>query len=181
MARDIVCNNEVDMQKERYSSWYEGREFWFDTRQCKNLFDEHPEQYIRAEVRAEGERAKASEEFREIGEEVLHKSKSHAKEMFSERKNYMADTASGISKALHDASRSLKDEHHEDSARLVDKAAGQFDRFSSRFRNEDTDRLIGDAEEYVRRNPGLSIGGALAAGFLLARFIKSGATETSRY
>lgn len=186
MTKDIVCGNEVDMNGERYRSWHEGQEFWFDTIQCKNLFDEHPEKYLRAQITSEGEFVpegegrRVPEEFREIGEKTLHESKGYAKSMVSERKGYVADTAGGISKALHDASKTLRDEHHDDSARFVDKAADGLDRLSVKFRDEDADRLISDAEDYVRSNPGLSIGGALAAGFLLARFIKSG-SEAGRH
>lgn len=180
MIKDIVCGNDVNMDRERYRSWHEGQEFWFDTRQCKNLFDEHPEKYLRTEVKSESERTKAEDEFSEIGKKTLHRSKGYAKSVVSERKGYVADTAGGISKALHDASKSLKDEHHDDSARLVDRAADELDRLSTKFRDEDADTLISDAEDYVRGNPGLSIGGALAAGFLLARFIKSG-SEVSHH
>lgn len=196
MARDIVCNNEVDMEKERYRSIFEGREFWFDTKQCKNLFDEHPEKYLRNEVSGfipEVESARPAEapgetlespgarDFRDIGEKTLHESKSRAKSMFSERKDYVADNAGSISRALHEASKNLRDEHHDDSARFVDRAADEVERLSRRFRDEDADRLISDAEDYVRGNPGLSIGGALAAGFLLARFVKSGSSESRRH
>lgn len=180
MVRDIVCGNEVDLQDERYRTWHEGQEFWFDSKNCKDLFDKDPGKYLKVEVQAESEVIEGSRKAREIGERAVERSKGHARRYFSEQKGFVSDTAGSISKALHDAARSLKDEQHDESANLVDRAADQLDRFSQRFRDEDTERLMRDAEDYVRSNPALSIGGALATGFLLARFIKSGSEAGRR-
>jgi YHS domain-containing protein/ElaB/YqjD/DUF883 family membrane-anchored ribosome-binding protein len=193
MVKDPVCNNEVDMQKERFSSRHEGREFWFDTRQCKALFDADPEKYIKVEARMgyesghekelprEGGKHEAGERVREAGERTMTKSKSHAKAIFSGRQRDLADTASAVSAALHEASKSLHDRHFDDTARFVDKSAEQIETFSARFRDGDADKAISGAEDYIRERPALAIGGALAAGFLLARFMKSGAPETREH
>lgn len=186
MAKDIVCNNEVDMEKERFRSFHNGREFWFDSIDCKAQFDENPDKYIKVELRGESERAEAGmsepgQKVREIGEKAIERSKSHAKSIFTDRKGDLAETVSAVSHALHETSKSLRDQHYEDTARLVDKSAEQVDSFSGRLRDSDADRIISDAEDYVRQRPAFSIGGALAAGFLLARFVKSGASETVRH
>lgn len=186
MVRDIVCNNEVDMEKERFRSLHNGREFWFDSMDCKSLFDADPDKYIKVELRGEGERVEPratqpGQKVHEIGEKAALRSKSHAKAIFSDRKHDLAETASGISRALHETSKSLRDQHYEDTARFVDKSAEQVDSFSGRLRDRDADQVISDAEDYVRQRPALSIGGALAAGFLVARFVKSGASETGRH
>ncbi|MBI2399846.1 MAG: YHS domain-containing protein, partial [Deltaproteobacteria bacterium] len=132
MAKDIVCNNEIDMGKERFRSWHDGREFWFDSRECKSLFDADPDKYIKVELRAEGERAETratepGQKVHEIGERAVERSKSHAKAIFADRKRDLAETASGISHALHEASKNLRDQHYEDTARFVDKSAEQVD------------------------------------------------------
>lgn len=180
MVKDLVCNNEVDMSKERFSSWHDGREFWFDTSQCKDLFDADPERYIRAGHAERGpEAASGRKRVREAGERVAAESKSHAKAIFSGRKSDIADTASGLSHALREASRDLRGRSYEDTARFVDKSAEQLESFSARFRDKDADKTLSDAEEYIRERPVFAIGGALAAGFLLARFLKSGAGESA--
>lgn len=181
MLRDIVCGNEVDLKKERFMTSYEGQDFWFDSKHCKDLFDKDPGKFLKVEVQAESEVVEGRRKARELGGKAVESYKGHAKSYVSDRKGYVSETAGGISKALHEAARSLRDERHEDSARFVDRAADQLERFSGRFRDEDTERLMGDAEDYVRSNPAVSIGGALAAGFLLARFIKSGSYEAGRH
>jgi len=168
---------------------YGGREFWFDSRECKSLFDADPDKYTKVELsgglgRAEAgktEAARKVHEIGEIGERAVEHSKSHAKAIFSDRKRDLAETVNGISRALHEASKSLHDQHYEDTARFVDKSAEQVDSFSTRLRDRDADRMISDTEDYVRQRPAFSIGGALAAGFLAARFVKSGASETGRH
>lgn len=186
MAKDLVCDNEVDMEKERFRSLYGGREFWFDSRECKSLFDADPEKYTKVELsggpeRVEAGKTEAARKVHEIGERAVGLSKSHAKAIFSDRKRDLSETVDAVSRALHEASKSLHDQHYEDTARFVDKSAEQVDSFSTRLRDRDADHIISDAEDYVRQRPAFSIGGALAAGFLVARFVKSGASETGRH
>lgn len=70
MAKDIVCGNEVDMEKERYNSRYNGQEFWFDSRHCKDLFDQNPGKFVRVEVMAESEVIEAGEKAAEAGKKA---------------------------------------------------------------------------------------------------------------
>jgi hypothetical protein len=39
--------------------------------------------------------------------------------------------------------------------------------------NTDVEQMLEQAESYVRRNPGLVLGGCIALGFALGRFLKS--------
>jgi HSP20 family molecular chaperone IbpA len=56
------------------------------------------------------------------------------------------------------------------------KAADGLERIAERVREQDFSALWYQVESFARRQPGLFLGGAFAAGFALARFVKS-ATE----
>jgi len=47
MAMDPVCGMNVDEQKAPATSEIKGREFYFCSQQCKQKFDQNPEQYVR--------------------------------------------------------------------------------------------------------------------------------------
>jgi YHS domain-containing protein len=46
MTIDLVCGNNVDEQKARFTSEYQGRKFYFCSRMCKSEFDEKPEKFL---------------------------------------------------------------------------------------------------------------------------------------
>jgi hypothetical protein len=58
-------------------------------------------------------------------------------------------------------------------AELMDRAAEQVDRASDYLYENEVKDLVRDLEGFARRRPALFVGGSLAAGFLLARFLKS--------
>lgn len=45
MAKDPVCNMEVDERDAEYTSQYGGKIFYFCSERCREKFEDHPEQY----------------------------------------------------------------------------------------------------------------------------------------
>lgn len=174
-----VCGNDIDLDDIRFQSTYDNDIYWFDSKECKDLFDVGPADYISAKVTPlKGESRKAGQEVKKTGEEVIGKAKSRAKSLFADRKADAADMAGTVSEALRNTSKNLKNRKKDNAARFVDDTADQADRLSGYFRDKDVDQIIDEAEDMVRSRPGLMIGGALAAGFVLARFLKSESPES---
>jgi len=48
MARDPVCDMEIDERNAAATSQFQGRMFQFCSIECKKEFDEKPEEYVRA-------------------------------------------------------------------------------------------------------------------------------------
>lgn len=46
MARDPVCDMEVDERDAAASSYYEGDRYYFCSEDCKQRFDADPERYV---------------------------------------------------------------------------------------------------------------------------------------
>lgn len=176
MTRDIVCDNEVDARKEIFRSWRGGREFLFDSSRCKELFDADPERFMRRE---EGNVREGTEarRVREAGERAATASKMRARALLSARKGEISRAADAISHALHEASRGLMERQYVETAGLVDRSADRIGSFSERVRDAEDGQVLKEAEDYIRERPALATGAALAAGFVLARFMKSGAGE----
>lgn len=84
-----------------------------------------------------------------------------------------------VSDTAHSAASELEDKAPE-FARMVHDVADRANRFADDLRQRDVDEVLDMAWGYARRNPRMFIGGAIAVGFLLARFAKSSAERTSR-
>jgi hypothetical protein len=87
-----------------------------------------------------------------------------------------ADYVALVSRTAHDFAGSLDDKAPE-IARFMHMAADRADRFADEARRKSPDELFEMASDYARRNPRVFFGAAIAAGFLLSRFLKSGAPE----
>ena len=74
MAKDLVCGMEVKEEEAAGSSLYKGKKYYFCSKNCKEKFDENPEEYIKSEER-EKEHVLPEEEMKpETAKE--HKAKS---------------------------------------------------------------------------------------------------------
>ncbi|MGH9904058.1 MAG: hypothetical protein ACRD8U_00580, partial [Pyrinomonadaceae bacterium] len=58
-------------------------------------------------------------------------------------------------------------------AMFARRAAEGLAGFSGSLRQRDVDSLLAQAQDFARRRPAVFLGGALATGFVLARFLKS--------
>lgn len=90
-----------------------------------------------------------------------------------------ADYVRMVSETAHSAASELEEKAPE-FARMVHDVAARANRFADDLRQRDVDEVLDMAWGYARRNPRMFIGGAIAVGFLLARFAKSSAERTSR-
>lgn len=88
-----------------------------------------------------------------------------------------ADQTRRVAEALHATSENLEKENQEGLSQYLREAANGLNRFSNRLTRGDVNGLLQEARDTAKRNPALLLGGAIAAGFLLTRFVKS--TETS--
>ena len=49
----IVCNKKIENKDKNVSTWYKGNIYYFDSKECKVLFDENPTQYVTSEDETE--------------------------------------------------------------------------------------------------------------------------------
>lgn len=117
--------------------------------------------------------AEASEQIGEslgqLGEQVRHQ----AMMRLASGKDQAAEgleTAAGL---LRGAGEQLRALDQPTFARYVDGTAQQFQGWSGTVRERDVSQLVEETERYARRQPALFLGGALALGFLGARFLVS--------
>jgi hypothetical protein len=89
-----------------------------------------------------------------------------------EQKNKAADGLGGIADVFRNAGNELRNEN-ETVAQYVDMASDQLRRFADNIRQRGVADMMGDVNQFARRNPAMFIGGAFLVGFGIARFMKA--------
>jgi ElaB/YqjD/DUF883 family membrane-anchored ribosome-binding protein len=80
---------------------------------------------------------------------------------------------------LRSVGDSLREQGKDQPAKLADQAAERLERAGSWLTESDADRIIGDVEDFARRNPWAVMAGGLALGFAASRVLK--ASSADRY
>lgn len=169
MAHDPVCSGEVN-ESSPWSSTYEEKTYFFTSAECKADFDKDPVRYASQHTGAAKE---AGAKIKEQGQRMASRARTKLGSVIGSQKDKVADGISSLSVALETASQRLREQNQENFAQYTDKAASRVLDFSGYLQTSDPEEIISQAEDYIRRRPAWMIGGALAAGFLMARFLKS--------
>jgi hypothetical protein len=130
----------------------------------------------REQAREVGRQAReAAEEVKQEARAAADQAKEQARSAATRQKDAAAQQMGGWAQALRTASDDLHSRGQDTAAAYVRQAADGLERASGTVRGRDVDELIGSVEDFARRQPVAFIGGAVAAGFGLARFMRSSA------
>jgi len=110
---------------------------------------------------------------------IIGRVRERAAAQLNTQKDRATDGVGNVVQAVRNATRELRDQHHETMAEYIDRTVEQVERFSSRLKNKDVTELVQDAQTLARRQPAIFIGSAFALGLLGARFFKSSAPAES--
>ena len=130
----------------------------------------------REQAREVGRQAReAAEEVKQEARAAADHAKEQARSAAARQKDAAAQQIGGWAQALRTASDDLHGRGQDTAAAYVRQAADGLERACGTVRARDVDELIGSVEDFARRQPVAFLGGAVAAGFGLARFMRSSA------
>jgi ABC-type transporter Mla subunit MlaD len=109
----------------------------------------------------------------EQGRQFIDSAKEQAAGYVDQRKDEVAQSVQGLAQSLRDACKQFDDRPN--IRAFTDSAADGLEQFAENIRSRSFNELFEEVEDVVRRRPGAIAASAMAAGFLLARFIKSSA------
>lgn len=109
------------------------------------------------------------ERARETGDAV----QDRVSEQVDERSTAAGDRAQQTSEAVRDMSGQLRSQGNELGARAADEVATRVERLARYLRESDGDRIMGDLENFGRRQPLVVAAVGLAAGVAAARLLKA--------
>lgn len=94
--------------------------------------------------------------------------------LLNEQKEQMAEQISGVAQALRQSVEHYQQQNEQQAAgRVLEQTATGLDQLSDLLRSGDVDLLLRRTGNLMRQQPALFMGGAVAAGFVLSRFLKS--------
>jgi hypothetical protein len=111
-------------------------------------------------------------EARRAAHEMAQAGREQARSYIDEHRFTAAERIHGMAEALRSTARDLEGRDGQ-SSRFTQGAAERADRFADLLREHDADSLLSEARAMARRSPELFVGGAVTAGLLLGRFLKS--------
>lgn len=118
--------------------------------------------------------AEAADQAKGAAASIAEQARARLNEIVDQQKAAGADRIAGVAKAAHSAAEDL-DKTNPHMARLVRSAADNVDRIAEDVRSRDIGDVFATVAEFGRRQPVAFFGGAVLAGFVLARFFKSDA------
>lgn len=104
--------------------------------------------------------------------------REQATSQLTSQKEQAVDTLETVALLLHQAGEHAQQQDKALVANYVDKAAQQVSSFSESLAQQDVSQILETTKQYARREPMLFVGGALAAGFLGARFLRSSSQQS---
>lgn len=115
----------------------------------------------------------ATELVREQASRAAGQAQHQAQTFLSQQKDVAADHIEGVVKVLHDTVDQLRERSPGAVTEYAERAVGSLDSVAAALREQDVRSLIGQVEDFARRQPVLFLAGSVAVGFALARFLKS--------
>ena len=84
-----------------------------------------------------------------------------------------------VSEVIDEAAQAVERKFGTDYADYAHRASGAVSGLADKVRAKTVDDLIDDTRDFVRKSPGIAIGIAAVAGFMLVRLIKTGLDDVS--
>ena len=84
-----------------------------------------------------------------------------------------------VSEVIDEAAQAIDRKFGEDYGDYAHRASTAVSGFADRVRAKTLDDLIDDTRDFVRKSPGIAIGIAAVAGFMLVRLIKTGLDDVA--
>jgi len=109
--------------------------------------------------------------------ELANRGGEQVKSQLANQKHEAAQRLTPIQTALRETAQQLRKQGQGPVAGYADKTSDGVERVSGYLRETDVDEMVEEARGFARSRPGLFLGGALALGFLGARFLKSSSQE----
>jgi ElaB/YqjD/DUF883 family membrane-anchored ribosome-binding protein len=123
--------------------------------------------------------AQAKEQAQQKADEVKARASDRMRGQLDTRSTEIADQITPFAQALHMAGDHLARQGNASGGKAAHRAGEQAEQLASYLRGSNSDRFLGDIEEFARQRPWAAGGIGAVAGFMGARFVK--ASSESRY
>jgi ElaB/YqjD/DUF883 family membrane-anchored ribosome-binding protein len=124
--------------------------------------------------------ADLGEEARAQVTSLTQQVRQQATNQLNAQKERVVDTLETASLLLHQAGEHAQQQDNALLATYVEKAAQHVGTFTESLAQQDVTQIVQTTKDFARREPMLFVGGALAVGFLGARFLRSSSQQAQQ-
>jgi hypothetical protein len=121
----------------------------------------------------------AKEKAKGQAQQAAGQAKSTLRTQVDQRSTDAGQKVGGFASDVRSVGDQLRQQGKDRPANLADKAAERAERLGNYLERSDGDRILGDVEDFGRRQPWAVIAGGMALGLIASRFLK--ASSSSRY
>jgi hypothetical protein len=132
-----------------------------------------------ATAQAKDKAQEVAGQAQEKAQEAAGQARNQVRGQIDQRSTQAGEQVRGHADDLRSVSEQLRQQGKEQPAKLADQAAERLERTGSWLTQSDADQIIGDVEDFARKNPWAVMAGGLALGFAASRVLK--ASSTDRY
>jgi len=118
-----------------------------------------------------------TKEAQEKVKEGAQQAQARMRDQVDQRSTQAGAQVSAGAGALRTTSRHLRDQGQDGPAQVAETVAHHAERVGGYLSESSADRILGDLEEFGRRQPLAVLGIGLAAGFVASRFLKASSRE----
>lgn len=119
----------------------------------------------------------AKEKAQGAAGQAKEKAGSQLRSQVDQRSTDAGHRVGGLASDVRAVGDSLRDQGRDQPAKLAEQAADRAERLGSYLKESDADRILGDVEDFGRRQPWAVIAGGVALGLVASRFLKASSLE----
>jgi len=119
----------------------------------------------------------AKEKAQQAAGQAKQKAGSQLRSQVDQRSTDAGHRVDGFASDVRTVGESLRDQGKDQPAKLAEQAADGAERVGSYLKESDADRILGDVEDFGRRQPWAVIAGGVVLGLVAARFLKASASD----
>jgi hypothetical protein len=121
----------------------------------------------------------AAGQAKEQAQQAAGQAKGAVRTQVDQRSTDAGQKVGGFASDVRSVGDQLREQGKDQPAKLAEQAADRAEQVSRYLTDSDGDRILGDIEDFGRRQPWAVIGGGVVLGLLASRFLK--ASSTRRY
>jgi ElaB/YqjD/DUF883 family membrane-anchored ribosome-binding protein len=126
------------------------------------------------------DREELRQQAAEVGDELRDAAKQQAESLLDRQKAAAVDQAERFTTVLHKMADEFERQEQPYFSGCVSELAKRSDALTRNLRERDLTTLLEQTRDYGRQHPALFLGGAVAAGFMLSRFLRSSSQDDMR-
>jgi hypothetical protein len=120
-----------------------------------------------------------AQQARQQANDLASRGGEQVKSQLANQKHDASQRLTPITVALRETAQQLRKQGQAPVAQYADKTSDQVERFSGYLRETEVDEMVDQARGFARSRPAIFLSGAVALGFLGARFLKSSSQEAA--